>query len=227
MTVPFLIKFGAALVASIAIVFVINIAGDMLMQRSPMEGATVEAAVEAEELAPVEEVMAPEVIEPEPVEPEPIEPGPVEAEPLIPDADPATEIADATPTDVEPVEAPADVVAAEGSGAAALLAAGDAAKGARAARKCATCHSFEPGGANKIGPNLAGIIGRDVASVEGFKYTAAMLSIEGAWSVESLDKYLESPRDQVPGTNMAFAGIRKADERLNLLKYMLETSAAE
>ena len=66
------------------------------------------------------------------------------------------------------------------------------------------------GGLNKIGPNLWGIVGRDVAALDGFKYSKALRKVEGVWTLEFLDRYLKSPRKAVKGTRMAFAGVKCA-----------------
>ncbi len=108
-----------------------------------------------------------------------------------------------------------------------LLASADAAKGEKVAKKCAACHTFEQGGANKVGPNLYEIVSRKPAAHEGFDYSPAMVEYgaEHVWSFENLDHFLEKPKDAVPGTKMSFAGLRKADERADLLAYMRTLAA--
>lgn len=101
-----------------------------------------------------------------------------------------------------------------------LLAASDVAKGKRTAQLCASCHTFDPGGPNRTGPNLWGIIGRDIASHGGFPYSGAMTGEAGAWSYERLDAYLAGPARAVPGTKMAFAGIRNPADRASLLAWL-------
>nr|WP_321454517.1 cytochrome c family protein [uncultured Cohaesibacter sp.] len=107
-----------------------------------------------------------------------------------------------------------------------LLANADADKGARVAKKCVACHTFEADGGNKTGPNLHGVVDRAVASVADFKYSDAMHSFgEGkSWDPETLSTYLTKPKDLVPGTAMAFAGLKKAEDRANLIGYIKSLS---
>ena len=93
-------------------------------------------------------------------------------------------------------------------------------EGTAAARRCAACHNFEPGGPSGIGPPLWDVVGRDIASVEGFAYSDALLAKEGEWTFEALDDFLENPRGWAPGTKMAFAGIRDSAERADLLVHL-------
>lgn len=100
------------------------------------------------------------------------------------------------------------------------LASADPEKGKAAARACLTCHTFEPGGADHMGPNLWAVIGRDIGSHGSFAYSPAMASHPGDWSYDALDKYLARPAREVPGNKMAFGGIRNPADRANLLAYL-------
>jgi len=94
---------------------------------------------------------------------------------------------------------------------AAMLSSADADKGLKVMKKCAACHTWDNGGAKKIGPNLYGILGRQMATVDGFAYSPAMTAKAqevGAWTYESLSEFLKSPKGYVKGTKMAFAGLK-------------------
>ena len=101
-----------------------------------------------------------------------------------------------------------------------VIPAADVAAGQRIAVRCAQCHDWTKGGPNKIGPNLWGIIGRARASHPGFSYSSAMQKKGGSWSYADLFHYLEQPAAFVPGNKMAFAGLPKAQDRIDLIAYM-------
>ena len=102
-----------------------------------------------------------------------------------------------------------------------LLAAADLGAGEKAIKKCTACHTFDNGGAHKIGPNLWNIVERPIAGAEGFAFSSA-LQDRGAetWSYDNLDGFLAKPKDWAPGTKMSFAGLRKAGQRADLLAYL-------
>jgi cytochrome c len=86
-------------------------------------------------------------------------------------------------------------------------------------RYCAVCHSVEAG-KNKIGPSLAGIIGRKAGSVPGYSYTDANKNSGVTWDDNNLDTYLTDPKKFIPGTKMLFAGVKSDDDRKALIAYL-------
>lgn len=112
----------------------------------------------------------------------------------------------------------------------ALLSAASVAAGEEVAVKCHQCHTFEPGGEALQGPNLYGIVGRNVASVAGFKYSTgpgSLSDLEGVWDYEKLDHFIERPKGYRPATAMNFLGIRKEADRANLMAYLRTLTAGE
>ena len=103
-------------------------------------------------------------------------------------------------------------------------AAQDATEGERAFRRCAACHQVGPDAANRIGPHLHGVVGRDKGAVDGFRYSGPMTDAPGAWTPENLYRFIENPRGYLPGTTMAYNGMRRSEDRANLIAY-LETFA--
>jgi cytochrome c2 len=169
-------------------------------EASSEEAQTEEAA--AEEPAPVAEEA--------PAETQVVEAAPAEAAP----AEPA-------PAEAEVAEESAPEAAAGGSEIAMALASATAADGAKVFRKCAACHKLEEG-KNAVGPSLWGVVGREVASAEGFKYSDALMGLGGSWDFERLSAYLENPKAYAPGNKMAFAGLRKIEDRAAVLRYLNE-----
>lgn len=100
---------------------------------------------------------------------------------------------------------------------------GDVAKGEKSFRKCAACHSIEAGGGSKVGPNLYGVIGRTTGTLEGFAFSDVMVEAgaEGhVWTPEELSLFLENPKKAFPGTKMTFAGLKKPEERADVIAYI-------
>ncbi|CAN7196504.1 cytochrome c family protein [Ensifer sp. ENS07] len=111
-----------------------------------------------------------------------------------------------------------------------LLLKADASAGEAVFKKCASCHTADKGGANKVGPNLWGLVNRPIASHEGFSYSAGMKTFaEGGkvvWDYDHLSYFIEAPKKHVPGTAMGFAGVKKPDERANLIAWLREQADA-
>ena len=97
-------------------------------------------------------------------------------------------------------------------------------RGERASAQCASCHTFDAGGANRIGPNLHDVFGRQAASHGGFEFSDAMQAYGGAWDYLRLNEFLASPASAVRGTKMAFAGIRRDEDRIALIAYLSSIS---
>ncbi|WP_108820537.1 c-type cytochrome [Pseudovibrio sp. Alg231-02] len=108
----------------------------------------------------------------------------------------------------EPVAAPVQVAFA-----------GDVKAGKKVFKKCKACHSVKEG-QNKVGPSLHGVIGRQAAAVEGFKYSKVMASADVTWDTESLTEFLAKPKKFLPKNRMAFAGLKKPADIENLLAYL-------
>ncbi len=104
------------------------------------------------------------------------------------------------------------------------LADGDPAQGEKVFKKCLACHSVAVGAPSKVGPNLHDVAGRKTGTFEGFKFSKVMIGMgeEGhVWTPEELDKFLENPKSVAPGTKMTFAGLKKAEERADVIAYLI------
>ena len=127
----------------------------------------------------------------------------------------ATELAEAAPKDTgpEPILA--------------LLASADVAAGAKLAKKCTACHVFEAGGANKVGPALWSIVNQAKGSVDGFAYSSALAGFGGNWDYQSLNAFLTKPKAYISGTKMNFAGLKKPQDRANMVAWLRTMADSE
>jgi cytochrome c len=87
-------------------------------------------------------------------------------------------------------------------------------------RVCMSCHDFSKDGPNRIGPNLWGVVGANVAEKPGYDYSPALAAAQGSWTYDRLFEYLASPRRSIPGTKMSFAGIRDPADRAAVIRYL-------
>lgn len=135
--------------------------------------------------------------------------------------------------DANPLTYPVEVAGADHGGDAAgdkpvevvipftqLLASADASKGAKVFKKCASCHTLPEGGNNGTGPNLFGVVGRDVGSSSGFSYSQGMATLGGTWTFDRLNEFLTKPKAYLPDTKMSFAGIKKPQQRADLVAFL-------
>lgn len=106
----------------------------------------------------------------------------------------------------------------------AQAASGDATKGKLVFAQCMACHKLDSSGVSTLGPNLYRLVNRPIASVKTFKYSPALMQKKGNWTPALLDAYLASPAKAIPGNRMPFAGLAKAEDRKNLIAYIIASS---
>jgi cytochrome c len=106
-----------------------------------------------------------------------------------------------------------------------LLASASPDRGAQVAKQCQACHNLQEGQGPKVGPDLYGVVGRQVASVSGFNYTSALKALGGTWTFDALNKWLTKPSADAPGTAMTFAGLSSEKQRADVIAYLNTLSA--
>ena len=102
----------------------------------------------------------------------------------------------------------------------ALLASASLENGEKLFKKCATCHNYNKNGVNKVGPQLWNLIDRPKANVEGFAYSKALAEYGGKWSYEELAEFLYKPKKYIKGTKMNFAGLKKVEDRADIVYFL-------
>ena len=105
-----------------------------------------------------------------------------------------------------------------------LLASANLDKGKKVAKKCVACHSFNPGGKNKVGPNLWNILNQSKASKDGYSYSKALKEFGGEWDYQSLNAFLLKPKNYINGTKMNFSGLKKTKDRANIIAWLRSLS---
>jgi len=105
-----------------------------------------------------------------------------------------------------------------------LLATASPQAGESTAKVCLTCHNMAKGQGAKVGPDLYGVVGRPIASVPGFNYSAPLKALGGNWTFDALNKWLDNPRADVPGTLMTFGGVSSEKQRADIIAYLNSNS---
>ncbi len=108
-----------------------------------------------------------------------------------------------------------------------LMAAASAERGKNVAKKCLACHTFDEGGANKVGPNLWGVLGNQMAQNADFAYSNAMASMNVGWDYDNLYAFLNNPKKFMKGTKMAFVGLRKPKDIADMIAYMRQQGGTQ
>ncbi|MGH6949584.1 MAG: c-type cytochrome [Vitreimonas sp.] len=93
--------------------------------------------------------------------------------------------------------------------------------GRRVFAQCRSCHTIDAGAPNRVGPNLHGVFGREIGSIEGFTYSQAVRDADFAWDAAQLDHWLANPQTFLPGNRMAFVGVRDETQRRDLIAYLM------
>ena len=126
------------------------------------------------------------------------------------------EVSTATTTQTSNTEQSVDISA--------LLAMGDVDHGKNVFKKCSACHSVNKGGKNKIGPALYNVIGRNIAALNDYKYSKALVAFGKSWTFEDMNGFLTKPQAYIKGTKMAFAGLKKEKDRASVILFMNQNS---
>ena len=199
-------NFVGALALTVFVFVAVNVLGDLAFPPNAPASSIAEKAPAPEPEARPQETAA---AEPEP-QPEPV----VEAQP-----EPTPEPSPEPVVEASPEPAPKPVTEHVAEVAAAIT--GDLDKGKKTfRRKCMTCHTYIRNGRNLTGPNLWNVVGRDKGKIKGFRYSKTLSVMGGTWTDEDLLSFIASPRKFVTDTKMAFAGLKKEQDRQNVLAFL-------
>ena len=102
---------------------------------------------------------------------------------------------------------------------ASLLDMADAGKGLKVFAKCKACHKVDEE-TNGVGPHLVAVLGREIGAISEFRYSNPMAELGGVWDVDELSAFIANPKSYLPGTKMSFAGLKKDEDRANLIAYL-------
>lgn len=114
------------------------------------------------------------------------------------------------------------IIGAATAAAASSALAQDVAAGKSSFNKCLACHAIGEGAKNKVGPELNGLDGRKSGTVEGYSYSAANKDSGLTWDEATFKEYIKDPKAKIPGTKMAFAGIKKETEVNDLWAFLAQ-----
>ena len=106
-----------------------------------------------------------------------------------------------------------------------IMTVGDIERGRKLYIQCRACHSLKPNETNRIGPSLYGIINQQAGSIEGYEYSEALKQSNVYWNLDNLDQWIEKPYEMIPGNKMVFSGMRKKQDRNDLIAYIIDQTA--
>lgn len=101
-----------------------------------------------------------------------------------------------------------------------LMELADAKRGEKIFKKCASCHNVDKESGHKVGPNLYQIIGRAQGKAQGFEYSQSLLKLNGKWTKIEINNFIKNPKEYLVGTKMSFAGLKKSQQRADVIKYL-------